>query len=307
MISSRNIGRVIFLVSFFIFSALNTIRAQYSKVYEDSIMINYFFNNLYNFYFHKADSLIVVMNKANMDKATVSNIKANLAWWKILSGEEINNNLRICNSNINESIRSAENREDINSLLNIIYSYSLKARLENYKGNSLKSFVYFYKSIGFIEKYKFNSVNNEKLYLVLGLYYYSIYYVKNEHFILSTLFFPFPDVNKTTALNYLKDCSSSNNEMIRTEANYFLLKIYAYTEKDYLNAYKTAQILTRQYPDNLVYSLEQLKLLIVLKKSNEAKILKDKLLREIQIADYLNNAQKNHFLLQIQEITKSGI
>ena len=95
--------------------------------------------------------------------------------------------------------------------------------------------------------------------------------------------------------------------MIRTEANYFLMKIYAYTEKDFPNAIKKVQILTQQYPKNLVYSLEQLKLLLALKNSFEANILKNKLIKEIQIADYLNNSQKNHFLLQNQELTKSAI
>ena len=246
------------------------------------------------------------MSKENLDNATVSNLKANLAWWRLLSGEDINNNLKICNYNIEESIRLTNKQEDINSLLNIVYSYSLKARLENYKGNTLKSINYFYKSIVFIEKCKNNVGSDEKMYLVLGLYYYFIYYIKHEYFILSPLLISFPDGNKARGLKYLKDCSASSNEMIRTEANYFLLKIYAYTEKDFFNAYKTAQILTRQYPDNLVYSLEQLKLLLIMKKSDEAQELKNKLFEEIQIAGNLSNTQKKHFLFQIEELTNKG-
>ena len=67
-------------------------------------MINYFFKNLYNFSFHEADSLFVVMNNSDMDNITLANIKANLAWWKLLSGDAIETNIRICDSCINESI-----------------------------------------------------------------------------------------------------------------------------------------------------------------------------------------------------------
>jgi hypothetical protein len=113
------------------------------------------------------------MSNTNMDNSTIFNIKANLAWWKLLSGDEIDNNFKNCNSNIDESIRLnlKSKRQDISSLLNIIYSYSLKARLENYRGNILKSLIYFIKSITYIEKCFDKPVKDEKLNLVLGLYF----------------------------------------------------------------------------------------------------------------------------------------
>jgi hypothetical protein len=93
--------------------------------------------------------------------------------------------------------------------------------------------------------------------------------------------------------------------MIGTEANYFLLKIYSYTEKDYAKAYLKAQIITQQHPNNLVYSLEQYKLMLKMKKDVEAQIFRKKLIGEIQTAKNINYSQKNHFISLLGEPAKA--
>lgn len=308
MIFPRHNEKNILLVFVFLFFPIKSNFAQVENIYDENTLINSFLESLYNFSFHEADSMIVILSNTNIDKSTISNIKANLAWWKLLSGDAIDQNLRNCHYNIDESIKLLlkSNRQDSDALLNIIYSYSLKARLENYSGNTLTSLIYFYKSIGYIQKFTDRPIENEKLYLVLGLYFYFVDYIENEYPVMSAIFFSLPDGDKTRGLKYLEDCSSSENEMIRTEANYFLLKIYAYIEKDYSRAYQNAQFLTQQYSKNLVYNLEKLKLLLVLEKSSEAQIFQKKLIGEIQTAENINNMQKNHFISQIQELTKTG-
>ncbi len=279
------------------------------KTYDENLLISSFFRNLYDFSFNAADSLIVLMEGSNLDQVTFSNIKADLAWWKLLSGDKIETNLKICNENLEESIRTnlGNNYTDITSLFNIIFSYSLKARLENYRGNTLKAFVNFYKSAAYIEKCIDTDVPDEKLYLVLGLYYYFIDYIENRYFILNALFFSYPKGDKNKGLIYLETCSLSDNDMIRTEANYFLMKIYADTEKEYPKALLYAQILIRQHPNNLVYCMEQFKLLLKMKKTEEARAFQKELIKGIQMAKNINYVQKNHFLSQITALTKNPV
>jgi hypothetical protein len=273
----------------------------------ENTQINCFFKSLYNFSFHEADSLVLVMKDSEMDNITLTNIRANLAWWKLLSGDAIDSNKRICDSCINESIRisSKSKSKDTSFLLNIIYSYSLKARLENYNGNTLKSLIYFYKSITYIEECLNNPVKDEKLTLVSGLYYYFIDYIEHEYFIINAVFFTFPKGDKKKGISYLEECSLSGNEMIRTEANYFLMKIYAYTEMDYPKALAKVQILTGMHPNNLVYSLEQYKILLKMKKENEAALFQKNLVEQILATENLNSAQKNHFISQIGDLSKT--
>ncbi len=272
----------------------------------ESTMINSFFKSLYNFSFHEADSIVAIMNNSDIDNITFSNIKANLAWWKLLSGDEIGSNIRTCDSILHESIRLGLNnkKKDISSILNLIYSYSLKARLENYRGKTLRSLIYFYRSITYIEECIKSPVKDEKLNLVLGLYFYFIDYIENEYFMINAMFFSFPKGDKNKGLRYLEECSASGDEMIRTEADYFLLKIYAGSEKDYSKALQNAQILTKEYPNNMVYCLEQLKLMLKMKKDGEARIFRNKIIDEIKSSKNINSSQKNHFISLIGDLSK---
>ena len=301
---SRKIFSLIFL---FIFHPVNSNSATDVKRPDEYILINNFFRNLYNFSFDAADSIVLVMQDSNIDDATMANIKANLSWWKLLCGDEMETNFKACNVNLDASIKSTlgNKHPDINSLFNIIYSYSLKARLENYRGNTIKAFIYFYKSLTFIEKCIDAPVRDEKLNLVLGMYYYFIDYVEDKYFMLNALFLAFPKGDKNKGLKYLEVCSVSHDDMIRTEANYFLLKIYATTEKDYLKALSYSQVLTREYPNNLVYCLEQFKLLLKMGQTTEAQVFEKELIEEIEMAKNINNVQKNHFLSQIGELAKN--
>ena len=301
----RRTGISLLLV--FMLSNENSGFAAITKLPDENSMINCFFKNVYDFSFRAADSMIVVMDNSEMDNTTLSSIKASLVWWKLLSGDAIENNLRTCDSIIHESIRSGlkNKTKDIGSLLNIVYSYSLKARLENYRGNTLKSLIYFYKSITYIEDCINSPAKDEKVNLILGLYFYFIDYIENEYFMAKAMLFSFPKGDKNKGLRYLEECSATSDEMIGTEANYFLMKIYTYTEKDYLKAYLKVQILTQQHPHNLVYSLEQFKLLLKMKKDSEAQIFRNKLIEEIQMAKNINNSQKNHFISLLGEPAKA--
>ena len=270
---------------------------------QDRNLINSFFGKLYNFSFDEADSLVLIMTESGLDDATLDNIKANLAWWKLLSGEAIESNIDSCDFYLGQSLKSNSGKQnDLNSLFNIIFAYSLKSRLENYRGNSLKSLLLFQKSLSYIEKCIILPVKDDRLNLVLGLYYYFIDYFKDEYFMVSALFFPFRGGDKVKGLRYLEEGSQSADELVRTEASYFLLKIYTSTEKDYFKALTNAQILTRNHPGNLVYSMEQLKLMLILKPPDEVEMFQKKLLKKIQLAENISRIQKNHFIYQIEHL-----
>ncbi len=294
------------LLIVFMVSQVNTGFAGIAERPYENSMINCFFKKVYDFSFREADSIVVLMSHSEMDNSTLSSIKADLSWWKLLSGDSIGKNLRTCDSIIHESLNSSLNikKKDITCLLNIIYYYSLKARLENYRGNTLKSLIYFYKSFSYIEGCIQSPVKDEKLNLILGLYFYFIDYIEKEFFLSRAMFFTFPKGDKIKGLRYLEECSVAGDEMIGTEANYFLMKIYTYTEKDYLKAYLKVRILTQQHPNNLVYSIEQFKLLLKMKKDDEAQVFRRKLLEEIRMAKYLSNSQQNHFISLLGEPAK---
>ena len=289
----------IIILTFFLHSK---VFGREAKDYENNPAIICFFKNLYNFSFNKADSVLLELKKSGIDKAAICNLSANLYWWKLLSGDSVDQNLKSCNENIDESINLLlkTRLQESNSLLNIIYSYSLKARVENYRGNTFRSFISFYKSSVYIKKCMDSPILDEKLALMAGLYLYFKDYFEDEYFILLS-----SGGDRAKGLKYLEECTSSSSEMIRTEANYFLLKIYGYTEKDYLKAYLKSKVLTEMHPNNFVYSMENLRFLMLLNKSGEAQLYQTKLVGEIMGADGLNLLQRNHFISQIEELSKT--
>jgi hypothetical protein len=275
---------------------------------DENILISSFFKYLYNFSFHDADSMVTVISKSGLDKITLANVRANLYWWKALSGDAIESNIKACDSNLQESIRLSQKDEnkDVNSLFNIIYSYSLKARLENYRGNTLKSIINFYKSVNYIEDCQHNNERDERLNLVSGLYLYFMSYIESEYFVIHTMFFTFQKGDKIKGLAYLEECSKSEDEMICTEANYFLMKINTDIEKKYSKALENAIFLTTKHPNNLIYGYEELKLLLKMGREKEAQVFYKNFTEKINSAAFINSIQKKHFLYLSEELVKSS-
>lgn len=273
---------------------------------DEGNLVKDFFRNLYDFSFQRADSLVSVLEEMNADHSTLLIIRADLAWWRLLSGEETELNMKICNDNIEESIKTnlKYDHPDINTLFNIIYSYSLKVRLENYKGNSLSAFINFYRSSAFIEKCRNMNIKDEKFAMVLGMYYYFISYIEHKYFLLNTLLFSLPSGDRDKGLSYLVKCSGSSDDVIRTEADYFLMKIYSEAEKEYSKALGYARIITEMHPDNPVYSLDELRLMMVMKQYREATVMSKELVSRINRSAKLSDAQKKHFLDQVELISK---
>jgi len=65
--------------------------------------------------------------------------------------------------------------------------------------------------------------------------------------------------------------------------------------------------LTQQHPDNLVYCLEQLNLLMKLKKNIEAETYQRNLIESIRSSNKINGSQKDHFISQIGALIKTGV
>lgn len=311
MLSSGKTGKVILAIISMVMLPVpvSSLSPDNHNPLDKSPAINIFFEKIYNFSFQEADSMVLVLQNSGIDGLTLANLQANLAWWRILSGDNIHNNLKSCNDLLKKSIRVPLAKEQLNanSLLNTIYAFSLKSRLESHRGNRLTSLIYFYKSIEYIEECIKRPVIDEGAHLLKGLYFYLSDYICKEYHIVGNMFLPASSGTREQGLRYLEECSGSDDRMIRTEANYFLLKIYSYTEADYQKAWYYANILTLDHPNNLVYSLEKYKLMILMYKPAEARLYHARLIEEIRRAEFINSNQRTHFLNNIEQISKTGV
>jgi hypothetical protein len=161
--------------------------------------------------------------------------------------------------------------------------------------------MYFYKDLSAIRNIVDQTSLNNDLYLPVGLYLYFLDFFKNKNGLSRSLFFNFPEGDKRKGLEILKRCSSSSNEIISTEADYFLMKLYSTAEKDYETALIYSNNLTQKYPGNFIFSLERLQLLKIL-NDNKYLTLKSELQNEIKLNHLISEQQRCHLLLQLGKI-----
>jgi len=256
-----------------------------------------FMDYVYDFSFYKADSVLRFVERNKDNSATFSMMKYNLAWWSILSGSNTDDFIEECDLHTDKTIDFINRLEspDINYQIDLINTYILKVRLENYINNKVNTIPILFKTLNRIKKLM-NTVDlSDRKLLVIGLYYYFVDYVENKYILAGAFLKKYPKGNKQMGLNYLKKCLSSMNHLVAVEANYFLYKIYFYIEGNYQLAFDNISYLHDLYPNNLVFSYELYKTMM---KNNNAgsELLKQEVLNQIYDSKLLKKSQKTHFI-----------
>lgn len=263
-----------------------------------------FMNEVYNLSFKKADSLIKVYESKVTDKKLLLTFKTYLAWWRILSGDDVERNIKSCDNLTDEllAILNKDKKYNSNLALNYISVYSLKSRLKNFTSDKFKSLFYFYNSkehINTLEKVK---IRDENILFALGVYY-SLYGHIQDKFFINMSFKPgAKKTDKQNAINNLEACTTSKNQIIRTESNYFLMKIYSVLEKNPGLAMSKVDTLIKMYPENCVFWIEKLLLLKTLNRKSEVEAMKNKYLISVSQNNKLSFQQRNHFIDLIKKI-----
>jgi hypothetical protein len=76
--------------------------------------------------------------------------------------------------------------------------------------------------------------------------------------------------DKKKGIEYLKHLSQSEDIILKTEGNYFLMKIYDEMEHQAVEAEKYSSFLIEKYPENLVYCLYHLRIMKQLRSGLES-------------------------------------
>ncbi len=295
--------RIVFTIFLIWYGSKNVFCQPYILKPESKNVENIFIH-IYNFSFEKADSLINSSNELKNDKINQYSLKAYLYWWKIIGGDNAKNNLGKCNYYLEEVIKLSKNRNKTESLsqLNIINAYSLKSRIDNHNGNKIKAFYHFYNSIPYFKNLQTINSRDDRSKFAIGLYNYLLAYIEKDYSSTLKYFLDFPNGDKVLGLKNLEHCSHSQDQIIMTEATYFLFKIYFTIEKDFNKAFDKINILRSLYPDNFVFNIEYLKVLKSQNKNKEFNSSCSKTMNDIKLCKSLSLTQKQHFMSLIQEL-----
>jgi hypothetical protein len=263
---------------------------------------------LYEYKFHSADSLLQNINGQKISSGIKSLLQITYIWWQIISGENDPQLIACLFQKIDSEIARIESNPpkkapSQDEILQLIFLYSYKSRLHNYKNNRLASFNAFKQSFDYFEKLAPCESGYCDMYdFITGMYYALGGHLKEQFTPLFLLGIDKDFADKEKGYALLMECSNSENKQIRTESIYFLMKLYLDVQEDPKSASKYSQKLVNQFPDNLVFRYNHI--LTLYTQGNFAgadssyNILVDLSRNNAQLSE----KQKQHFLEEYQHL-----
>ncbi len=212
--------------------------------------------NIYRYKFQSADSAIKKLNESHPNDYLVKLLEVNYYWWKIISGDESEENTGKYYLNLERCFMLLEpvNKKYISNdtLYALITTYAYKARIHSMHSRYFLALAELNSCIGLI-KQSFGREKFEWFELTSGLYYYYMEAVKKNYPFLIPYLILFPKGDKEKGLSYLEEAKSSNNSILSSEASYFLMKIYLEEERNFQLSRIYSVHLIQKYPQNLLF------------------------------------------------------
>lgn len=250
---------------------------------------------IYNYNFKEAEKYINLLNKNFPDNISTYLLQSNYYWWKIISGENGDDNFTKCNTSLDKalSLIPLKTKKQLNNeeLFHVITIYAFKARLEIIHKNHVQVVNYLNKIMNHLT-YTFDKEESyPSFYLTSGLYNFFCEYSKEEYPFITPLMIVFPEGNKNKGLKQLVKTQQSSS-ILSNEAAYFLMKIYCEANIDFEKSLYYISFLTDRFPDNLFFQYYLFKAYLINDFDNEA---------EKQLTNIINLSNKNNEISLLQK------
>ncbi len=252
---------------------------------------------LYHFRFQDADSIIRILESEFPDNYLTPLTRSNYYWWKIISNgldpqvkENYHNSLLLTESFLpldNKSLSPEEKFHAINL-------YAFRARLDLMEKEYLRATRHLTKSVGFIRNTLKNDIEFMPFNLTSGLYNYIAAYGEQRYPFFRIYSLVYPRGDKERGLEQLSKATRGDDELIKTEANYFLMKIFLELENDLPAALHHSQWLVDNYPDNLVFLFHYYEILLQMNHNSEAGKIRIDYIQKLENNLQLTNDQRKH-------------
>ncbi len=228
--------------------------------------------------------------------------EATYLWWHIISGDDGEENYEKMEASLDRALSKLSSDKKAKNLSNeeihnTILIYAYKSRIKMFQGKYIRAVQNLNSCVGMVEL-SFGRENEFDLFkLTSGLYNYFIEF-GYEYSVLARAYLIFlPSGDKEKGLNFLKEASKSKDFIIKTEAHYFLMKIYGETEEQPKLALGYAKELVNDYPNNLLFRYYLHKIMLQLNMSTGA----SEHLKALQMAEEKKEPNAAHFLKLAQE------
>ena len=262
-----------------------------------------------SFNFRNADSLINIIEKESRNDYLFIQLKTNYYWWILITGNDNENIRALIQSNAKNSLSNTRIYNDTkrecfwSSEFSHFISHGYLTRLHTLSKNYLQLLSHSKSMLNIIEKTLIKVDDCDCFKFTTGLFHYFIEYARNEsNFFKAGLLF-YPESNSGYGIKLLNEAAKSENLIISAEANYFLARIYHDNEQKINRAIYHYNILTKLYPNNLIYLYYELNAMIKANYSEEVLLeKKQKAMLSINNNSQLVLNQSNYFKNIFEEI-----
>lgn len=240
-------------------------------------------------------------NGFSSDHVIYSITNINYYWWMIISGEKSSEMKKKLLYQL--EVTKQEFIDDKNDLA-LLFLLSFDLRVHFYYNELISAFFCLKKINQKLAESEQNqgSLNNEYFLVVKSLVNYINAHINDKYPFYYKLLIHKPCVDKINSIDQLKKLTRSKNNIVSTESNYFLMKIFFDNEHDFQSAEIYARTLTVNYPGNYIFSFYFTSTLIKNKNLNQAQIEKERTLNNIANNDYLSENQNNYCKLLFQNL-----
>ncbi len=197
---------------------------------------------------------------------------------------------------VNEKLSNKKNLTS-NEVFYLISAKSILLKIQVEK----KQFIRAIKDLSGIMKqfeYAQKHEQNTNMKLISGMYNFFIETAKEDYPIAYPIIILFPSGNKKKGLKLLLECTTSSDKKTRIRSKLHLANIYRKDTKNFELSNLRFNQLLKEYPENVFWQSEYIKMLREFKKNNEANKQKQVLLSIIDKSKQLTREQKE-FLKKI--------
>jgi hypothetical protein len=246
-------------------------------------------NNMYNFNYDAAERDFKWLTVKYPEHPIGFFLLGLNEWWKIVPDTKDESHDDTFIANMNRAIDLADDMlddddTDKEAAFFQAAAYAFKGRLHSERGNWIKAAWDGKQAMKYLEKCRGFGDFNPELAIGDGLYNYYSKWIPENYPSLKPMLIFFHKGVKNEGIKQL-EYVSSNAFYTRMEAKYFLMQIYA-MENQHQKAYYMATQMHALYPNNSFFHRYAARTAFMLSKFDEAEILANELLADINMAKY---------------------
>lgn len=269
-------------------------------------------NDLYNFEFNRSYRHFLYLKKQyGWHPLPYFMIGLNY-WWRILPNTDNTEFDEPFFAYMDSSIVLAENiREKYNKVEGAFFlaaAYAFKGRLYSDRGDYGKAAFAGKNSLKYLDECKGHEELSPELLFGDALFNYYAEWIPENYPILKPLMIMFPDGDKELGIQQLKTVAR-NAFYTRTEAQYYLMRISYFEEKDYEASLQLAEYLHQTFPKNAYFHRFYARLLYQTGKYDKATLESKSILNRIDSTwagyEYNSGRYASFFLGHINEVRKN--